>query len=92
MYQMRKRNLIILKVANVLIANNPHEFDKTLWSDLGMGEPLRLIRCANEEAEAERVATEILTQKIRKVNPIICIRFICLFVQKFLINGSRRHD
>lgn len=56
----------ILKVANTLIANNPHEFDKTLWSDLGMGEPLRLIRCSNEEAEAERVATEILTQRLRR--------------------------
>lgn len=56
----------ILKVANTLIANNPHEFDKTLWSDLGMGEPLRLIRCSNEESEAERVATEILTQKLRR--------------------------
>lgn len=56
----------ILKVANELISNNPHEFDKTLWSDLGMGEPLRLIRCSTEETEAERVATEILTQRLRR--------------------------
>lgn len=56
----------ILKVANTLIANNPHEFDKTLWSELGMGEPLRLIRCSTEESEAERVATEILTQRLRR--------------------------
>jgi ATP-dependent DNA helicase Rep (EC 3.6.1.-) len=56
----------ILKVANELIANNPHDFDKTLWSDLGMGEPLRLIRCPSEDAEAERVATEILTQRMRR--------------------------
>ncbi len=56
----------ILKVANTIIANNPHEFDKTLWSDLGLGEMLRLIRCTNEETEAERIATEILTQKIRR--------------------------
>lgn len=56
----------ILKVANQVISNNPHEFDKTLWSDFGMGEPLRLVKCANEEAEAERVATEILNQRMRR--------------------------
>ncbi|WP_075186286.1 DNA helicase Rep [Teredinibacter haidensis] len=56
----------ILKVANELIAHNPHEFDKTLWSELGLGEPLRLIRCTTEDAEAERVATEILTQRLRR--------------------------
>jgi ATP-dependent DNA helicase Rep len=55
----------ILRAANQLIANNPHEFTKALWSEMGLGDPLRLIRCANEEAEAERVATEILTQKLR---------------------------
>jgi len=56
----------ILKVANHLISHNPHEFDKTLWSELGLGEPLRLIRCSTEDAEAERVATEILSQKLRR--------------------------
>ena len=56
----------ILKVANTLIANNPHEFDKTLWSDLGLGDHLRLVQCNNEDAEAERVATEILSQKVRR--------------------------
>ncbi len=56
----------ILKSANHLIANNPHEFEKALWSEMGIGEPLRVIRCANEEAEAERVATEILTQRLKR--------------------------
>ena len=51
--------------ANQLIANNPHEFNKALWSEMGLGDPLRLIRCAHEDAEAERVATKILTQKLR---------------------------
>lgn len=62
-YRSTKR---ILKVANQLISNNPHEIEKTLWSDLGMGEPIRLINCKTEDAEAERVATEILTQKVRR--------------------------
>lgn len=56
----------ILKVANTLIANNPHVFDKTLWSELGMGEPIRVVRCTSEDAEAERVATEILMQRARR--------------------------
>ncbi len=56
----------ILKVANTLIANNPHEFEKTLWSELGLGEPLRLVKCNTEDAEAERVAAEILTQRARR--------------------------
>lgn len=56
----------ILKVANAVIANNPHDFVKNLWSDLGIGEPLRIVRCPNEDAEAERVATEILNQRLRR--------------------------
>lgn len=56
----------ILKVANQVISNNPHEFTKTLWSDLGVGEMLRIIRCPTEDAEAERVANEILSQKLRR--------------------------
>ena len=56
----------ILRVANHLIANNPHEFEKALWSEMGLGDPIRVIRSKNEDAEAERVATEILTQRLRK--------------------------
>jgi len=50
----------ILKVANQLIANNPHKFSKALWSDKAFGDPIRVISCRNEDAEAERIATEIL--------------------------------
>ena len=56
----------ILRVANHLIANNPHELDKALWSERGLGDPIRVIRCKNEDAESERVATEIITQRLRK--------------------------
>ncbi len=55
----------ILRVANHLIAHNPHDFDKALWSEMGLGDPIRVIRCPNEDAEAERVATEILSDRIR---------------------------
>lgn len=55
----------ILKAANTLIANNPHVFEKKLWSELGMGDEIRVIRCKSDDAECERIATEILTQKLK---------------------------
>lgn len=56
----------ILRAANTLIANNPHVFDKALWSEYGLGEEIRVIRTRNEDAEAERVATEIIDQKLKR--------------------------
>ncbi|WP_110649656.1 DNA helicase Rep [Salinicola peritrichatus] len=56
----------ILRAANTLIANNPHVYDKTLWSDMGQGDPIRVIVNRHEEAEAERVAGEILTRRIKE--------------------------
>jgi ATP-dependent DNA helicase Rep len=56
----------ILKAANQLIANNPHLFEKRLWSEFGPGDPLRVIRCKDETHEAERVVSEILHHKFTK--------------------------
>ncbi|MFD1217649.1 DNA helicase Rep [Microbulbifer celer] len=56
----------ILKVANHLIAHNPHEFDKALWSDRGIGDEIRVLKVASENEEAERVANEIFLQKARR--------------------------
>ncbi len=56
----------ILKAANQLIANNPHVHEKKLWSQLEFGDPIRVIECPNEEAEAERVAAEIMTRHIKE--------------------------
>lgn len=53
----------ILHCANILIQNNPHLFDKTLFSELQYGEPLRVIEAKNEEHEAERVVAELLAHK-----------------------------
>ena len=60
----------ILKVANNLINHNPHDFTKTLWSDISYGEPIRIILNSNEEAEAERVATEIISQRLQRQNKL----------------------
>ena len=59
----------ILRCANTLIANNPHAFEKKLWSEMGHGDEIRVIRCKNEDAEAERVAMEILTLHLRTDRP-----------------------
>ncbi len=49
----------ILKAANNVIGPNPKLFPKTLWSDLGEGEPVRVVACDNEDHEAERVVARI---------------------------------
>ena len=56
----------ILKAANTLIDNNPHVFEKKLWSDKGYGDPIKVIRCKNDEHEAERVVSEILSHRFQK--------------------------
>jgi ATP-dependent DNA helicase Rep len=56
----------ILKAANTLIDHNPHEFTKALWSEMSYGEPIRILRATNEETEAERVATEIISQRLQR--------------------------
>ena len=49
----------ILQAANGLIANNPHIFEKNLWSDLGFGQPIRILRTRHEDDEAEQVVAEL---------------------------------
>ena len=58
----------ILNAANALIGHNPHIFEKRLWSDYGAGELLRVISCTDENKEAERVVTEILTHRFKHRN------------------------
>lgn len=50
----------ILKCANVLIANNPHVYDKALFSELNYGLELRVVQAKNEEHEVERVVGELI--------------------------------
>lgn len=53
----------ILHCANILIQNNPHVFEKRLFSELGYGNQLKVIIAKNEEHEAERVIAELLAHK-----------------------------
>ncbi|MEY4442701.1 MAG: hypothetical protein RL442_1701, partial [Pseudomonadota bacterium] len=49
----------ILRAANNVIQPNPKLFPKTLFSELGEGEPVRVVDADNEEHEAERVVARI---------------------------------
>ena len=53
----------ILKAANQLIGNNPHVFEKSLWSEMGYGDPIRVLRAADDEQEAEKVVPQLLHHK-----------------------------
>ncbi|MDZ7825502.1 MAG: UvrD-helicase domain-containing protein [Gammaproteobacteria bacterium] len=55
----------ILRSANALIGHNPHLFEKRLWSERGPGDPVRIVQVADDEAEADRIAGEILQMQTR---------------------------
>jgi DNA helicase-2/ATP-dependent DNA helicase PcrA len=49
----------ILDAANAVIENNAGRIEKRLWSDLGNGEPIRVIEAEDEHDEARIVAARI---------------------------------
>jgi DNA helicase II / ATP-dependent DNA helicase PcrA len=49
----------ILDAANAVIENNAGRIEKRLWSDLGNGEPIRVIEADDEHDEARIVAARI---------------------------------
>ncbi|MFM8554813.1 MAG: UvrD-helicase domain-containing protein [Betaproteobacteria bacterium] len=51
--QNSRSSVTILSAANRLIAHNPKLHDKKLWSEHGLGDPIQVVPCAHEEAEAE---------------------------------------
>ena len=53
----------ILRTANILIANNPHLFEKVLFSEIPDGEMLKVITAKNEEHEAEKVVGELIAHR-----------------------------
>ncbi len=55
----------ILQSANKLIGNNPHLFEKNLWSTLGEGDPIHIMPCRTPEHEVEKVVSEILKARFR---------------------------
>jgi ATP-dependent DNA helicase Rep len=61
--QNYRSSIRILRSANALIGHNTKLFDKALWSDLGLGEPIQVAPAADDQAEAESVARTIAALK-----------------------------
>ena len=57
----------ILRAANNVIGPNPKLFEKRLFSELGEGEPVRVVDCDHEAHEAERAVARI--QSLRETSP-----------------------
>jgi ATP-dependent DNA helicase Rep len=55
----------ILNAANELIANNPHVFEKRLWSDRGAGERIKVLEATDAEHETERVVSALLRHRFQ---------------------------
>jgi DNA helicase-2/ATP-dependent DNA helicase PcrA len=49
----------ILRAANAVISHNRERKPKNLWSDLGDGDPVRVLEVEDEHAEARFVASEV---------------------------------
>lgn len=56
----------ILQAANRLIENNPKLFQKTLWSEHGAGEPIKVTQMNDEEHEADQVAMMLSGHKFER--------------------------
>ncbi len=56
----------ILGAAHDVIKHNPHEFDKKLWSDLGAGDLIKIMKFDSPEAEAQQLCAEISYQRVLK--------------------------
>ncbi len=58
----------ILRAANAVISHNRERKPKNLWSDLGDGDPVRVLEVEDEHAEARFVASELAALVDQGVN------------------------
>jgi len=63
--QNYRSNQRILKSANQLISNNPHLYEKKLWSNIIGDEKITVIKCKDEFSEAQQIAAEISRVKFK---------------------------
>lgn len=56
----------VLAAANQVISHNPNLFEKKLWSELGVGDPIQVKAMDTEEVEAESVAFRISSERIER--------------------------
>lgn len=56
----------ILQAANAVIGNNPKLFEKSLWSEHGLGDPIKVSAMADDETEAETVAMMLSAHRFER--------------------------
>jgi len=56
----------ILQAANRLIGHNPKLYEKALWSELGVGDPVRVLPMDDDEAEAESVVMRLQAARFER--------------------------
>ncbi|MDB5798832.1 MAG: rep [Paucimonas sp.] len=56
----------ILQAANAVIGNNPKLFDKSLWSEHGLGDPIRVMAMEDDEHEAEQIAIMLSAHRFER--------------------------
>lgn len=64
--QNYRSSMHILQAANAVISNNPKIFEKTLWSEMGAGEPVRVSAMDDDEKEAEQVAISLSAHRFER--------------------------
>ncbi len=64
--QNYRSSVNILTAANRLIANNPKLHEKKLWSEHGAGDPVLVVPCDGDEAEAESVVSRLQALKFER--------------------------
>jgi ATP-dependent DNA helicase Rep len=58
----------ILQAANAVIGNNPKLFEKSLWSEHGLGEPIKVLGMQNDDQEADQIAIMISADHFQRKN------------------------
>ncbi|MFZ6673406.1 UvrD-helicase domain-containing protein [Undibacterium sp. Xuan67W] len=56
----------ILQAANAVIGNNPKLFEKSLWSEHGLGDPVKVLGMQDDEQEADQVAIMISAHRFER--------------------------
>ncbi len=56
----------ILQAANAVIGNNPKLFEKALWSEHGLGDPIKVMAMPDDEQEAEQVAMTLSAHRFER--------------------------
>jgi ATP-dependent DNA helicase Rep len=56
----------ILQAANSVISNNPKLFEKTLWSEHGLGDPVKVMGMQDDDQEAEQIAIMLSAHKFER--------------------------